>query len=100
MDVQQQPASVSPTWYGFTPIGLMIVGAASVLLAGGLTRAGLCEYRASGADQCAEAWRDFGSDARTAGLGIGGLLAQSPVAALMNLADQQRRRRRGWFRIR
>jgi hypothetical protein len=103
---RDEPLSVTPTWYGFTPIGMMIVAAAAMLIAGGLTRAGLCEYRATAADQCAEAWSSFHADLRTSGLGIGGLLAQSPLSALMNLADQRRKdqrraaRSRRWFRIR
>lgn len=99
-ETQNNGLSVSPTFYGFTPIGLMIVAAAAMLFAGGLTRAGLCEYRSTIADQCSEAWSSFHSDLRTSGLGIGGLLAQSPLSALMNLADRQRRERRKWLRFR
>jgi hypothetical protein len=96
---QDEPLSVSPTFYGLTPIGWMIVGAAALLFAGGLTRAGLCEYRAKEPDQCAEAWSSFHSDLRTSGLGIGGLLAQSPLSALMNLANKRQVTRRRWLRI-
>jgi hypothetical protein len=85
--------SVSPTFKGFTPIGLMIVGAAVSLAASGAVRVGLCELRASGPDQCQPAWDSLTADLRASGLGIGGLLAQSPVAAY--LSGHKRRQQQG-----
>lgn len=76
--------SVSPTFKGFTPIGMIICGAAVSLAVSGSVRVGLCEMRASGPDQCQPAWDSLQADLRASGLGIGGLLAQSPVAAYLS----------------
>jgi hypothetical protein len=76
--------SVSPTFKGFTPVGIIICGSALALAVQGSVRVGICEVRAKGPDQCAVAWDNLRSDLTTAGLGIGGLLAQSPVAAFLS----------------
>jgi hypothetical protein len=86
-------ASVSPTFNGLTPIGIIIVGAAASLAISGAVRVGLCELRATGADQCQPAWDSLAADLRASGLGIGGLLAQSPVAALLETTTGRGRRR-------
>lgn len=91
--------SVSPTFKGFTPIGLIIAGSAAVLIAQGAVRVGVCEVRSRLPEQCAPAWDNLRSDLTTAGLGIGGLLAQSPVSAFLSgfkgRQQQQQGPRRG-----
>ena len=84
------PVSVSPVLAGMTPIGWMICAASAGLMLIGSANVAVCEVRSGSSTLCKEEWSDLKADMRTAGLGIGGLLAQSPLAHLMG--DWNRKR--------
>lgn len=82
-------SSVSPTFCGFTPIGIVTAAASATLIVAGVTRVGICELESTGINQCTEAWNGLADNAKAATLGVTGLLAQSPLAELLRRKDEE-----------
>lgn len=81
--------SVCPTFGGFTPVGIIISGAAATLIVSGVARVGICEAESTGPNQCEAAWNGLADNAKAAGFGVTGLFAQSPFAELMKKKDEK-----------
>lgn len=80
--------SVCPTFKGFTPVGIIISGAAATLIVSGVARVGICEVESTGPNQCEAAWDGLADNAKAAGFGVTGLFAQSPFAELMKRKNE------------